>query len=127
MTDTADHERSTDANQYDPDAAGAIAARRLAEEVDPARFGKARDVSEKLAELAADLRGGEVTVRSLDAACVELELLYNHLEEVSRLHGWGWENHPDDHAQPEPDTEPDAEVPDGLGDPTPPEFPPTDE
>lgn len=122
MSDTTpDAERSTDADQYDSEAAATIAADRLAEEVDPAGFGKARDVSEKLAELAADLRAGEVTVRSLDAACVELELLYNHLEDVSHLHGWGWENNPDGHDQPEPDTEPNAEPVDGLGDPTPPD------
>jgi len=120
MTETPDEERSTDANQYDRDAAAEIARERLAEEVDPARFGKARDVSEKLAELAADLRAGEVTVRSLDAACVELELLYNHLEDISHLHGWGWENNPDEHDQPEPDAEPNAEPVDGLADPTPP-------
>jgi hypothetical protein len=114
-------ENADDRKSIDSDAAEEIARERLAAEIDPAEFGKACDVSQKLAELAADLRAGEVTVRSLDAACVELELLYDLLEDVSHLHGWGWEDHPEDHAQPEPDTEPDAEPVDGLGDPTPPE------
>jgi len=114
-------ENADDGKSIDSDSAEEIARERLAEEIDPAEFGQARDASEQLAELAADLRAGEVTVMSLDAACVELELLYDLLEDVSRLHGWGWEDHPEDHAQPEPDTEPDADPIDGLGDPTPPE------
>lgn len=114
-TQNADDERS-----IDTDAAAEIARDRLAEEIDPAEFGQARAVSEQLAELAADLRAGEVTVRSLDAACVELELLYDLLEDVSRLHGWGWEEPACEHNQPEPDTEPGADPVDGLGDPTPP-------
>jgi len=114
-------ENADDGKSIDSDAAEEIARERLAEEIDPAEFGQARDASEQLAELAADLRAGEVTVMSLDAACVELELLYDLLEDVSRLHGWGWEENTDEHNQPEPDTEPGADPVDGLGDPTPPE------
>ena len=96
---------------------------RLADEVDPSQFGKARDVSERLADLAADLRRDDLTVTQLGGVCTELELLYEALRDVSELHGWGWEENPDAHTtnQPEPDTDPDAEPPVGLGDSTPPE------
>lgn len=90
-------ERSTDTEQrHDTDAAATIARERLADEIDPAEFGKARDVSEALATLAAALRADDVDVATLDNACVELEFLFDALEDVSRLHGWGWEENRDE-------------------------------
>jgi len=117
--DESPHDSGPDEQPYDTDAAAAIARDRLADEVDPAEFGQARDVSEALADLAAALRRDDLDVATLDAACVELELLYDALEDVSRLHGWGWEENRDTHDQPEPDTEPGVE--------TPPQFPGADE
>lgn len=122
-------ESSTDTEQYDTDEAARIARDRLADELDPAAFGQADDLSRALAELVADLRGGELTAQRIGAVCTEIELLYDALEDVSRLHGFGWEESADAHVerQPEPDREPGVDVPDGLGEPTPPQFPPVDE
>ena len=118
------HDSGTDDEQpYDSGAAAAIARDRLADELDPAEFGAADDVNQALAELAADLRGDDLTVHRLHGACTHVELLYEALRDVSELHGWGWETDLDAHTtqQPAPDTEPGAEPVDGLGDPTPPE------
>jgi len=122
------HDSGTDDEQpYDTDAAVAIARDRLADELEPAKFGAADDVNQALAELAADLRGDDLTVHRLHGVCTHVELLYEALRDVSELHGWGWEADTDAHTtqQPAPDTEPGADpgvdLPDGLGDPTPPE------
>jgi hypothetical protein len=128
-TENADDERSIDTEQYDTDEAARIARDRLADELDPAAFGQADDLSRALAELVADLRGGELTVQRVGAVCTEIELLYDALEDLSRLHGWGWEESTDAHVerQPAPDREHVVDVPDGLGEPTPPQSPPVDE
>jgi len=118
------HDSGTDDEQpYDTDAAVAIARDRLADELDPAKFGAADDANQALAELVADLRSDDLTVHRLHGVCTHVELLYEALRDVSELHGWGWEADTDAHTtqQPAPDTEPGVEPADGLGDPTPPE------
>jgi hypothetical protein len=95
-------------------AAERIARERLAEELDPARFGRADDLADMLAAVAADLRADDVTAARVDAACVHLELVQEALRDVSELHGWGWEDRSDSHPQPEPDREPNPDPVPGL-------------
>ena len=108
MTETADDERSTDAEQYDGDAAATIAVERLADELEPAGFGAADELADALAAVAADLRAGEVTVARVYDACVHVEEVQRALRDVSELHGYGWEENDDAHVtrQPAPDVEP---------------------
>jgi hypothetical protein len=108
MTTTpANEESSTDTDQYDADAAATIAADRLADELDPARFGQADELADALAAVAADLRAGEVTLPRLYDACAHVEKVQAALRDVSRLHGYGWEQRDGAHVtgQPEPDRE----------------------
>lgn len=88
MTDTPDAERSTDAEQYDTDAAVAIARDQIADDLDPAGWGDHHRLDQLLAEFVADLRDGGVSDMRIADMRTHLRNLDDALDELRRLYGF---------------------------------------